>query len=511
MNRPLPKPVALASLVLSMSCVNPSDLATSDSQALNPAVSQVGTSPATPTYVYTSAFPSLADAVAAASGKTLVVDSAIEVDQNLTLAVARGRIMVEPGGSLSIAPGVSLHIQSPFSAPLIPVFAAPGSHAAVGSVYFRAVEHIYPQWWGAVADGVTDDTDAFQRMFDATFDPTTGSYRAYSFPEGQYLLNGTVSLDPQPHAGHGLQTAPALLGANMGSVTSYLGIGTTFIKDNSGPMFVIGGTYDEGSDLFTLDTAQHVNPKYLTVERIRFTTNVRISGASTDPKPIGILGEIRHARFRDAIFTGLWTGVDTRGYSDYSLYEGCIFDSYHGVVLRDADATLFLRCQFGESFVGSLQTPGPAITMMGGDVKLQSCSMNEYYRTYAIRVLGGGWPVLSIDDLHAEGSLILAANVGPLSPTAGSGSRFTFSSSRVGCAKTEPGKPLITVRHVDELEISHSIFYATQGNKLPSRLLEVAYGTLAINGSSFLEVFSGGGGDVIPGVMKGPEGIVHVF
>ena len=464
--------------------------------------------------VYASAFSSITDAVAAARGTTLVVDNAVYIDENITLSVPHGRIIVEPGGMITIKPGMTLTLASPFSAAPIQVFATPASNSSAGTVRFASVEHIYPQWWGAVGDGKTDDTAAFQRMFDATYDASTGSYRTYTFLEGRYLINGTVTLDPKPAppVAFGIQVAPTLLGVGMGSVTTYLGMGTTFIKNTTGPMFVIAGSYDAATDKFTLNSKAHVNPKYFTTERIRFTSTLSTSNI-LKIKPVGILGESRHARIRDSIFTHLWTGIDTRGYSDYSLYDGCIFDCFKAVILRSPDATAFIRCQFGETFVESLQksgnTCGPAITISGGDVKLQSCSMNCYKNEWAISMVGTGFPVLSIDDLHAEGCLLLNANCTPFADGKISGSRISISNSRMGFGQAQGRDSAITLNHVDGTEIANSVFYALKGTKLPHSLFSVSHGNLLIRGTSFIEESSANpylGKAVIPGHVLGPNG-----
>lgn len=467
--------------------------------------------------VYTSDFSSITEAAAAARGRTLVIDTAVSVNEDLTLSVPDGRIVVEPGGMITVRPGVTLTLASPFSAAPIHMFVTPGSDSEPGWVRFAAVEHIFPEWWGAVGDGKTDNTDAFQRMFDSTYDVPTGSYRTYTFLEGRYLLDGTVTLNPKPvpPVGFGIQVAPTLLGAGMGSVSPYLGIGTTFIKNTTGPMFVIAGSYDAATDKFTLSTNAHVNPKYFTTDRIRFMSTLSTSNL-LKIKPVGILGESRHARIRDSIFTHLWTGIDTRGYSDYSLYDGCIFDCYKAVILRSPDATAFVRCQFGETFVQTLQnsgkTCGPAITMMGGDVKLLSCSMNCYANEWAISVSGTGFPVLSIDDLHAEGCLLLNASCTPFAGGKISGARISVANSRMGFGKAQDLHSAITLNHVDGMEIANSVFYALKGTKLPHSLFSVSHGNLLVHGTSFIEESSSDpylGQEKTPGRILGPEGTIQ--
>lgn len=463
--------------------------------------------------VYSSAFPSLADAAKAAAGKTLVIDGKFFLTNDATLSVPDGCIMVEPPGMLITSPGTVLTLASPFLAPPVPIFSAPKSGGPVGKVRFSTVEHIYAEWWGATADGKTDNTEAFQRMFDATYDNATGSYRNYAFLEGRYVLKGTVTLDPKPvpPVAFGIQTAPALLGAGMGSVTPYLGVGTTFVKNTAGPMFVIAGRYDLATDRFEVDSEARANPKYFTTGRVRFMSTLPPDEVRK-VKPVGILGESRHARIRDSIFTGLWTGIDNRGYSDYSLYEGCIFDCFKGVVLRSPDATGFIRCQFGETFLLRLQgnggACGPAITMMGGDVRLESCSMNYYGKEWAIRLLGTGFPVLSIDDLHAEGCLVLNANCTPFEGQNFSGSRVSIANSRMG-GSPQGGKCTVTLNNIDGAEIANSVFYQLPQTVFPPALFSVSHGNLVVRGTSFIQEITSSpyaGKTVTPGAVRGEQG-----
>lgn len=502
--------IAIAFLVALCLKVAPVDTAAVETSSTKSAVGS------TNNCIYTSAFDSLPHAAAEAVGKTLVIDSAIAIPEDTTITVPSGCIVVAPGGSLAVAPNAKLTLASPFSAPPIEVFAKKNSHTQVGKVAFAAVERIDPEWWGACGDGKTDNTDALQRMFDATYDVPTGSYRTYSFLEGRYLINGTVTVNPPPLPGHfGIQTAPTLIGAGMGSVSSYLGIGTTFIKNTSGPMFVIAGTYDAATDTYKLDSASHANPKYFSTERIRFTSTLKPQEV-LKVKPIGILGESRHARIRDTIFSKLWTGFDTRGYSDYSLYEGCIFDCYKAVILRSPDATAFIRCQFGETFVLQLQglgDCGPAITMMGGDVKLQSCSMNDYSKQWAIALSGTAFPVLSIDGLHAEGCLLLNANCTPFAGETFSGARISLMNSRIGGNPGPDGKSSITLDHIDGMEIANSIFYELPGRKFPASLFAVSNGTLLVRNTSFIQRTSKEpyeGQKAAPGLIEGPGGKITI-
>jgi len=93
---------------------------------------------------------------------------------------------------------------------------------------------------GAIGDGQTDDTAAFQRMLTPPMMRLLESYRTYTFLKA-VTDQWTVTLDPKPvpPVPFGIQVAP-LFSAGHGKChepTSV--IGTTFIKKNDRPMFVI--------------------------------------------------------------------------------------------------------------------------------------------------------------------------------------------------------------------------------------------------------------------------------
>lgn len=105
------------------------------------------------------------------------------VSQNTVLS---GRA-IGRGGIIRPDNGVTVTIAGSFEAGLYQCF----DTSAGGTIHFGpgVVETLYPQWFGAVGDGVVDDTVAIQSMYSTQ--PTS-----VAFPDGDYLITGSVVLPP---------------------------------------------------------------------------------------------------------------------------------------------------------------------------------------------------------------------------------------------------------------------------------------------------------------------------
>lgn len=93
----------------------------------------------------------------ASAGKTILISTPVSI-KTITVPPDRA-IMVTPGGSLHLPPGQAVTFLGRFDAP--PEQVITGS----GKINFGpgSVREVYPQWFGARGDGVTDSTAAFAR------------------------------------------------------------------------------------------------------------------------------------------------------------------------------------------------------------------------------------------------------------------------------------------------------------------------------------------------------------
>ncbi|MDD5705449.1 MAG: glycosyl hydrolase family 28-related protein [Kiritimatiellae bacterium] len=147
--------------------------------------------PDAPATVDARAFPTLAEAVVGAAGKTLIVSSTLAITNSLTIPETVA-VSVQRDGSFALAAGTTLTINGPFDAGFYRVFS--GS----GTVVFKSVQvgsipsaKRVPQWFGAKGDGVTDDTAAFTALMKASasiYIPNGIYVVRDSLPKARYVL-----------------------------------------------------------------------------------------------------------------------------------------------------------------------------------------------------------------------------------------------------------------------------------------------------------------------------------
>lgn len=148
---------------------------------------------------------------------TGVVDSTSAINQASAAAVSQGKPLILNGrylcsGAVTVAAPITIlagaaFIQNSTLALNGAVLAAPGDHIfqGFGTVTFGAgaVPEVYPEWWGAAADGSTDDFDAIQAAVTAA---AGGQVR---FGAAYYAISDEVVLVPNT----------TILGSGSGSTT----------------------------------------------------------------------------------------------------------------------------------------------------------------------------------------------------------------------------------------------------------------------------------------------------
>lgn len=249
-------------------------------------------------WVDVRAYSTLALALTAAANKTLLVASTVTISDNTTIP-DNVAVLILRGGSFAVAPGKKLTINGPFDAGLHQVFS--GSGTVQFGVGF--VKDIYPQWWGALADGAHDDTSAIQSAIDSTkaltittrVNNSTTLHNKVRLVTGDYFFS-TLTIDhPVKISGDGMNA--------------------TFLHTTSTGTYIISVTTSdpvEFSDLF-LGTAWGVTQS--ASEYINFTPSDNI---------VNKFSRIHRVSFNDSVIAVRMSA------NEFASIEDCIFNVYSG-------------------------------------------------------------------------------------------------------------------------------------------------------------------------------------
>lgn len=114
---------------------------------------------------------------------TLNISSAKVISVDTTFPVTLSVVINKPG-ILTINDGITLTINGPFNAGLYQVF------TGLGNVVFNgAINVIYPQWFGAIGDKITDNAIPFQKTLNAARGRIT-----VHIPSGFYNFESSISI-----------------------------------------------------------------------------------------------------------------------------------------------------------------------------------------------------------------------------------------------------------------------------------------------------------------------------
>lgn len=115
------------------------------------------------------------------------------------------------------------------------------------------VGYITPQDYGAVGDGVTDDTAAFQAA--ATAINALGGGTLFIPPYFSYRLNGTMHLGPNTTISAYNAYIFAGAGAGQALLDNYLNQTAPTVYNGNGNISVLGGIWDAKGQVYTTDSA----------------------------------------------------------------------------------------------------------------------------------------------------------------------------------------------------------------------------------------------------------------
>jgi hypothetical protein len=141
-------------------------------------------------------------------------------------------VRVENGGIISIGSGATLTFNGAFESGIYQAFS--GS----GSVVFGAnsTDGIYPQWWGALANGSNDDAPAIQSAFDTAANSTV---KLIKLSPGNYFIDEPINVTSSSAINHSAISVSYL--GRRGAVTI---TGNTYNASTNpgGIMFDLSGT-----------------------------------------------------------------------------------------------------------------------------------------------------------------------------------------------------------------------------------------------------------------------------
>jgi hypothetical protein len=286
----------------------------------------------------TGAHLASAAAQAVTDGVGLLIAHPVTISTAIDLGTVP--IRVEGRGKFVRSGSGTLTGTGPLTAPIGQIFDGWSS----GLTFSWKVEHVVPQWWGAVGDGVTDDTAAIQAA-DARAAPTG---RPTVFPTGTYKMTSSTIF-----AGPVVMSSGARIQVADPSV---------YLKFN--------GQFDAGMD-YVLDTDGPT--QFLAVERI-LPQWFGVCGGLGDDSSVPMTRAFRAARAAAASATG----VPDRSYGARrvhfvsGLYRCSDVPVYCGtVVTGDWQGSLF------GSTIQQILATAPALRIMPKNYGLDNSVLNN--------------------------------------------------------------------------------------------------------------------------------------
>ncbi len=126
-------------------------------------------------------------AIQASSNKTLLLPSGTYRIANSITIPNDVSLFLSNGAKISVDSGKTLTINGKLFAGIYQIFTGSGSVVITKG----ATEALYPEWWGAVGDGSTDDTDALQACIDCA--TTVGNVNVVKLSEKTYKITSALT------------------------------------------------------------------------------------------------------------------------------------------------------------------------------------------------------------------------------------------------------------------------------------------------------------------------------
>jgi hypothetical protein len=185
-------------------------------------IAGVGTPPAIVPFAVISDYADFATAVSTIGSNvtTLLINALTTVSSNVTVPSTLTLWFLGPG-QLSINGGVTVAINGPLTATPKQIFSGAGTVAGLART-----GDLHPEWWGAVADGTTDNTSTLQATLDVAATNSLGRI---------VLLDGTYITGKLEWTGINI----SLVGAGSGYGYSTSAAPRTILKAKAGTTIVL--------------------------------------------------------------------------------------------------------------------------------------------------------------------------------------------------------------------------------------------------------------------------------
>ena len=213
----------------------------------------------------TSNYTTFANALTAASGGVLLIDSNVTISVATVLPIDVIISMIRPY-YFTVNTGITLTIQGKN-------FEAGNYHCflGTGSVVFVSGESVVPFWFGAVGDDVTDDAVPLQKWIDSVVTNSTTGGKLY-LPAGNFRTSKKLVIDggnkPFELYGNGPQTSTIIAySATLPNDTAVLSVGgygpEGIVRDLQVSGDRIGGTFTAGAALLVGGNGMYINNLWL--------------------------------------------------------------------------------------------------------------------------------------------------------------------------------------------------------------------------------------------------------